>query len=194
MMSMQYYAMAFLAVAVGFSEPRYWVAPYGSLSEAYSLRRFWGRSWHQMLRRFTTSIGQFCARSLGCSPKSSAAMLVQLYVGFIVSGTMHSGGDAMVGKQYLWASMPFFLAQPVAITFETAIIAIVRQAGYTRCTGWIRMVGYIWVFLWFSVSTPWFINWAVYAGLGHSEIFPISPTRTMVRILERSIGIEILPQ
>jgi hypothetical protein len=108
---------------------------------------------------------------------------------------MHSaGGDAMVGMQYLWASFPFFMAQPVAITFETAVIAIARQAGYTRSNVWTRLVGYTWVFFWFSVSTPWFINWAVYAGLGHSEIFPFSPIRSMVHILENVTGIEVLPR
>jgi hypothetical protein len=88
--------------------------------------------------------------------------------------------------------MPFFLAQPVAITLEAAVIAIARQTGYTRCSSWTRMVGYIWVFLWFSVSTPWFMNWAIYAGLGHSEIFPISPIRTVIRTLESFTGIEVL--
>ena len=42
MMSMQYNILAAVAVAVGFSEPKYWAAPYGSLKDAYTLRRFWG--------------------------------------------------------------------------------------------------------------------------------------------------------
>jgi len=96
--------------------------------------------------KYTTSTGQFCSRSLGCSPNSMTALLVQLFVGFMVSGLMHSAGDAMVGIQHLWASLPFFLAQPVAITLETAVIDIARQAGYTRSNIWIRLVGYAWVF------------------------------------------------
>jgi len=195
MLSMQYNLLASVAVAVGFSEPKYWAAPFGSLAEAYTVRRFWGRTWHQLLRRYAAGIGQFCSRCLGCSPKSTSGLLVQLYVGFMVSGLMHSaGGDAMVGMQYLWASMPFFIAQPVAITFETVIIGIARQAGYTRSNVWTYLLGYTWVFLWFGVSAPWFINWAVYAGLGHSEIFPISPIRSTVHILENITGIEVLPK
>ena len=142
--------------------------------------------------KYTTSTGQFCSRSLGCSPNSMTALLVQLFVGFMVSGLMHSAGDAMVGIQHLWASLPFFLAQPVAITLETAVIGIARQAGYTRSNIWIRLVGYAWVFLWFSISVPWLINWAVSAGLGHCEILPISPIRSTIRTLQQFTGVRIL--
>jgi hypothetical protein len=121
------------------------------------------------------------------------ALLVQLFIGFMASGLMHSGGDAMVGMQHLWASLPFFLAQPVAITLETAVIGIARQAGYTRSNIWIRLVGYAWVFLWFSISVPWLINWAVSAGLGHCELLPVSPIRITIRALQQFTGIQILP-
>jgi hypothetical protein len=121
------------------------------------------------------------------------ALLVQLYVAFIASGFMHSaGGDAMVGIQHIWASFPFFLSQAVAITLETAVIGIARQAGYTRSNIWMRLVGYAWVFWWFSISMPWLVNWAVSAGLGKSEVLPISPIRSAIRILQQFTAVQIL--
>ena len=41
MLSMQYNVLASLAVAVGYSEPKYWPALFGSVTEGYTLRRFW---------------------------------------------------------------------------------------------------------------------------------------------------------
>lgn len=100
---------------------------------------------------------------------------------------MHTaGGDAMVGFQYLGASLPFFLVQPVAITVEDAVIGIARRRGMGK-DGWssmaARWIGYVWVFGWFSVSTCWYIDWAVFAGLGHEELLPASPVRYMLRLL-----------
>jgi hypothetical protein len=112
----------------------------------------------------------------------------------MVSGLMHAGGDVMVGTQHLGASLPFFLVQPVAISLEIAVIGITRQAGYTHSNIWTRLLGYTWVFLWFSISFPLYMNWAIYAGLGHSEIFPISPVRSTISILEDITGVEVLPK
>ena len=112
----------------------------------------------------------------------------------MVSGLMHAGGDVMVGAQNLGASLPFFLVQPVAISLEIAVIGIAWQADYTHSNIWTRLLGYTWVFLWFSISFPLYMNWAIYAGLGHSEIFPISPVRSTISILEDITGVEVLPK
>jgi len=41
-LNIQYNLLASLAVAVCFLEPKYWTPVYGSLIDAYTLRRFWG--------------------------------------------------------------------------------------------------------------------------------------------------------
>ncbi|OAX31205.1 hypothetical protein K503DRAFT_110337 [Rhizopogon vinicolor AM-OR11-026] len=49
-----YFVMAVGSVAIGLFEPRMWPDIFGAWVDAYTIRRFWGRTWHQMLRRAST--------------------------------------------------------------------------------------------------------------------------------------------
>ena len=133
------------------------------------------------------------ARNLNFEPGSRLSSYTQLYVGFAVSGLAHMLGDAMVGMQYLGTSFPFFLAQAVAITVEDAVIGLARRAGIAPPSYLTRVVGYAWVFIWFSISAPWLLNWQIAAGLGLSEAMPVSPVRHAARMLNETIKIDIVP-
>ncbi|OBZ71261.1 hypothetical protein A0H81_08450 [Grifola frondosa] len=179
MMNMQYSLLSVIHVVLGLSEPSDWPDVYGSWSDAYTVRRFWGRTWHQMLRRYVTSIGRYVTRSFRIAHGTWQSSYTQLYVGFIVSGIMHScGGDLMVGKEFLGASFPFFIAQAMAITCEDIAIGAMRRMGIKGPATVI--FGYVWVFVWFSISGPLYINWAVRAGLGQSELLPFSLVRALI--------------
>lgn len=43
--------LAFAFVAFGIDEPEDWPSLYGSIFEAYSIRRFWGKFWHYLVQR-----------------------------------------------------------------------------------------------------------------------------------------------
>jgi hypothetical protein len=160
------------------------------------------RTWHQMMRRVcfmpyslklsmlthlqvVTIYGKSSARFLGFQPGSTGSSYTQLYVGFIVSGIAHCGGDLMVGKKYAGLSFPFFFAQAVAITFEDAVLALAKKSGIPVSDLLARLVGYSWVVFWFNLSLPWYLRWPVDAGIIQPTVLPFSPIRAVISSFEK---------
>jgi hypothetical protein len=143
------------------------------------------------LLQFVTSIGKSVARGLGFQSGSWRSSYTQVYVAFLVSALLHVTGDAAVGMQYFGSSFWFFIAQAVAITAEDAVIGIARRATIKMPASLAHAIGYIWVFIWFSLSCPWFLNWQVAAGLGLSEAVPVAPVRYAVGMLNETMGIDL---
>ncbi|EMD33236.1 hypothetical protein CERSUDRAFT_87546 [Gelatoporia subvermispora B] len=186
MITMQYSLLAAVHVGLGYSDPESWPDLFGVWRDAYTVRRFWGRTWHQLIRRFVSAYGKLACHSLGFEQGTTASSYTQLYVAFLVSGIMHSGGDLMLGPAYLGASLPFFMLQSVAISIEDGVFALAnrwRAESALREVG--RVVGYVWVLVWFSVSMPCYVDWAVRAGLGRSEVLPVSPIRYLYGMILR---------
>lgn len=158
-----------LAVGTRLSEPKAWPMVVGRWRDAYTVRRFWGRVWHQSMRRFVSAIGKYSARTLGCAPGSWLSSHVQLLVGFVVSGVAHLPGDAMVHPRWAGASFWFFPAQAAAITFEDAVIAQGAARGL-RDTRWTRIIGYVWTAAWLVYTASWFTSFAARAGLAREHL------------------------
>ncbi|KAK7017724.1 membrane bound O-acyl transferase family-domain-containing protein [Favolaschia claudopus] len=152
-----------ISVGLGFSDPQDWVNVFGYRGDAYTLRRFWGRTWHQFLRRWVLTHGKFLARTLGLRKGTNASAYTQLYTAFLLSALLHVLSDYMVHRSLApWASgsLRFFLLQPLAITVEDFVLFVGRKMGLGRegkrdirlLGGWISMVrvlGYVWVTGWF---------------------------------------------
>ncbi|TFK59222.1 hypothetical protein BDN72DRAFT_781035, partial [Pluteus cervinus] len=147
-MNLQYSLLCAFLVALGISEPKHCPNAFGSWADSYTVRRFWGRTWHQNMRRFMTSYGKCATRLLGFKPGTLGSSYTQLYVAFALSAAIHSLGDRMVGLEYLGCSGRFFMSQAIAITFEDMVIAAVRRQG-VKVPGMVaHLVGYVWVFVW----------------------------------------------
>ncbi|KAG1733490.1 membrane bound O-acyl transferase family-domain-containing protein [Suillus lakei] len=179
-----------LAVSCTSSEPSSWPNVFGKWEDAYTIRRFWGRTWHQFLRRFLAPFGQKMASFLGFKPGTNGSSYTQLYTAFFISAIAHVGGDAVLNSSRLGVSCPFFIYQAFAITFEDMIIAAARRAGVIE-TKWTRKIGYVWVICWFiATATPWVTAVGVSGVEGGgaalpSKFFPPS----LCDILVRSMGI-----
>ncbi|KAG2144537.1 membrane bound O-acyl transferase family-domain-containing protein [Suillus clintonianus] len=146
---------AALVVSCTSSEPSSWPYWFGKWEDAYTIRRFWGRTWHQLCRRFLTPFGQKMASFLGFKRGTNGSSYTQLYTAFFISGIAHLGGDAVINSSRLGISFPFFIYQALIITFEDMVIAAARRAGVKETKG-ARIVGYAWVACWFIVTaTPW---------------------------------------
>ncbi|KAJ3807423.1 membrane bound O-acyl transferase family-domain-containing protein [Lentinula aff. lateritia] len=179
-----YYTGAFLAVLTGYSSQEAWPDLFGNWFDAYSVRNMWGKTWHQMLRRFCVSPGRKLAKMVGVAPKSLTAASIQLYVAFFVSALMHSLGDYMVGRDYVGISFRFFCLQPFAITFEELVkIAALRLGLKNKLATVKKVVGYMWVVWWFTTTAPFLIDPAMQAGFHRELIFPRSPIRSVVKML-----------
>jgi len=206
-MQLQYTVLSIVYVALGFCEAKDFPPLFGRWRDAYTVRRFWGRSWHQLMRRvkssnvllettltfivhqFVSSIGKSIARGMGFQPGTNMSSYTQLYVGFIVSGLLHVIGDVTVSMKYFGLSFPFFLVQAIAITMEDAVIALAGRAGIDKTTYLTRTIGYAWVILWFSVSLAWYLDWQIAAGIQLADALPISPITFATRLLNKRFNV-----
>ncbi|TFY56426.1 hypothetical protein EVG20_g8926 [Dentipellis fragilis] len=139
MINVHYSVCAIAAVSLGLSGPADWPNVSGRWADAYTVRKFWGKTWHQMLRRSLSSPGRLISRTLGFKRGTTASSYTQLYVAFILSGIQHSGGDYMAdpalwrqsftANPLFYQSFTFFFSQAVAITAEDAMIWVGRKLG-----------------------------------------------------------------
>ncbi|KAF8065364.1 membrane bound O-acyl transferase family-domain-containing protein [Lyophyllum atratum] len=180
---LQYYLFSIISVALGLSTPADWPDPYGKWRDAYTVRNFWGRTWHQMMRRYLSSTRKVVVQAAGFKKGTWMSSNTQLLVGFFVSGVMHSFGDAMVGRKYFGASFPFFMVQVLAIIVEDTIVELADRVGRKPSAKLFNIIGFAWVFAWLMFSFPLYIDWAVKAGLGNCELLPVSPVRAALGLL-----------
>ncbi|KAI6165132.1 hypothetical protein EDD17DRAFT_1754332 [Pisolithus thermaeus] len=113
--------LAVLAVATHFSEPQAWPQPFGRWRDAYTVRRLWGRTWHQMVRRDLTLFGPHWPKQNPWDPARAEDSSVdkpeerepwgrryrRLCYAFICSACMHVCGDVLLQFR-LWNDFPSF--------------------------------------------------------------------------------------
>lgn len=158
-LTMPYICMSAVSVALGLTEPKEWPAMFGSWSEAYTIGRFWGRTWHQMLRRLLTVHAKFVVKVLHIKNGTSLSWHVQLFVVFTLSALLHLVGEYRIFNN--WTSggaMSFFVIQAVGITIEDMIIALASKIGFRKTTSLSKLVGYVWVCGWLTWTIVWWIG------------------------------------
>ena len=142
--------LAFAFVALGIDEPEDWPSLYGSVIEAYSIRRFWGKFWHHLVQRSYCTYGSLLSQKILRLPLGSFADRTCVsFVVFLISGIVHACITAQLGFTCgFWEDIAFFMMCHAALLVE----AIVQRFGSltfggSRPTGWIRrLLGYAWVF------------------------------------------------
>ncbi|KAJ7195831.1 membrane bound O-acyl transferase family-domain-containing protein, partial [Mycena pura] len=145
---------AAFSVGTGASDPEDWPPYMGSASLTWSVRNFWGRVWHQTMRRFLSAHGKFVAhRVLHLKPGSTGSAYTQLYVTFLISGIMHYLPEYMALRHWGGGALLFLLLQAVAITFEECVQVAGRRLGIPGSWRW-KAVGYFWVWSWFAFCLP----------------------------------------
>ncbi|KIL55060.1 hypothetical protein M378DRAFT_91442 [Amanita muscaria Koide BX008] len=153
-LNMPHEVLGIVCVAAGITEPHQWVPFFGPISEIYSLRNFWGRFWHQNLRRPLASFGHLVAyKILNLKAGSLSAYLVQVYVGFAISGTIHLCGDYLaLGNWAYQRAFLFFMLQAVGIHIE---VLFTRWFSFPKSWKWM---GYVWVLTWFVYTLPGWVS------------------------------------
>jgi len=152
-----YEIMSMVTVALGLYEPGDWPSFYGRLGDAKSIRLFWGRVWHQLLRRPLQTHGRFVATNvLGLKPRTNASAYTELYMAFLISGICHGIADVALSKSPRdgWTTVLYYVLQAVIITAEDGLIALgkvigIRQVPSVMCYAWVifwmGLLGPIWV-------------------------------------------------
>lgn len=83
-------------------------------------------------------------------------------------------------------TLEFFLLQAVGIMAEELVIEHAQRCSITKSTRWTKAIGFMWVFLWFNFSLPYwtvpgyrggwteeFPDFSVILGLWKGEWFPV---------------------
>ncbi|KAF9459746.1 membrane bound O-acyl transferase family-domain-containing protein [Collybia nuda] len=175
--SMIHITLSIISVGLGISDPQSWPYMFGKWTETYTVRNFWSRTWHQILRRFLYSHGKHLARCLHLPTGSKGSALVQLFTAFIISGIIHIH-PAETRPMY------FFIAQAFVIIFEEIIITVAKRAGYTSLSKLHKAMGYSWVLCWFTLSIPGFLDAMIESGLVDSP-FDIGIASSILRLLPK---------
>lgn len=155
--------MSMIAVGLRLSEPRFWPPLFAAPSEAYSIRRFWGNTWHQILRRVLGKPVSFICHDILDIQDDFVARYIKLYLVFLISGLLHAAMDVGGGIPFeQQGSIRFLVSQALGIAAEDVV-----QAVYKRLRGkeehhketqlWIRIVGNVWTLAFLVWTTPaWF--------------------------------------
>ncbi|KZT51239.1 hypothetical protein CALCODRAFT_503763 [Calocera cornea HHB12733] len=136
--------------------PEDWPNMFGRVRDGYTVRKFWGRTWHQLHRRFLTMHAKYFAQDvMGFARGQRLTTYVELFIVFFISGIVHaSGGYAFLGTfSGAMESLVFFVLQAVCITCEDYVIQLGKRAGLKGST-WTRFIGYAWVMAWLAFSNP----------------------------------------
>ncbi|KIJ96741.1 hypothetical protein K443DRAFT_106785 [Laccaria amethystina LaAM-08-1] len=187
-LNLPYNVVAAVSVFLGLTEAREWPALFGYWSDGYTVGRFWGRVWHQNLRRIVTVHSKFILKNIfSLTSGTSLAWHVQLYAAFAISGLVHLAGDYIaLGDWTTGGSMRFFVLQAMAITFEDIVINLASRIGFGRTTRLSKFVGYMWVLGWFIWSVPgWTRPWAI-VSLGQVDVHQ----SVILRICQKVLRLE----
>lgn len=141
-----------------------WPPLFGKLADAWTVRRFWNRFWHQFTRKGLTSFSTGFARALGLKKGTNAYSYVHLYTAFFLSGISHAGSIMILPAQVnltlqdrTGGMIVYFLWQAVAITIEDLVqwVWSTILGGPSASRNWVvRLVGYAWVICSFWFSLP----------------------------------------
>jgi hypothetical protein len=157
-------AHAFLAIVfvtvLRFDTAEEWPTLFGSITEAYSLRSFWGRFWHRIANRSYTNFGRLVSRrGFGFRPSTMSDKVTGILVVFLVSGLAHSlvswcSGD----KRHYMLDTYFFLLNFLGGVLEVTLSQLLdMMLGSTDRAHFIpmrRMIGYCWIFCFFFCVVP----------------------------------------
>ncbi|KAE8391276.1 membrane bound O-acyl transferase family-domain-containing protein [Aspergillus alliaceus] len=196
-----YDAASIFGVASGLTRPEDWPPYFGSIWEAWTLRRYWAVFWHSGLRNpLASNIGFIVYDVLRLRRHSTAGRMLTVGLTFGLSGAIHHFVDEATGIPGAdnWA-IPTFLIQAFGITVEGLVQQAYHQltspkipSSYGKHKGvtartveppitWQRIVGYIWVAFWvlYTVS-PYAYS---YSRNPPEPMFPISAIRSLKQFL-----------
>ncbi|PYI13448.1 putative toxin biosynthesis protein [Aspergillus violaceofuscus CBS 115571] len=154
-----YNVFAIVAVGLRLYEPVQWPPVAGSLWEGWSIRRFWGITWHQTFRQLLTSNADFLLALMRISPSGRLGWTLRALLAFTVSGVIHlfmdvGFGVPMAKSGALW----FFCLQIVGVVIESIVRDLFQPLRARMNPGVKRMIGYVWVALFMLWTVPIWIN------------------------------------
>ncbi|KAF9512605.1 hypothetical protein BS47DRAFT_1363021 [Hydnum rufescens UP504] len=150
----QHVALSLVSVSLGMSEPKDWPNMMGDV------------------RTLVVS-----GRRGGIRPASSLDKAIKFSVAFAISAIIHGVGGGYMVANNVMLSVPFFLSQPLGIALESLVTHLFGDLLSSKWTWLKRIVGYVWVAIWFTLTLAGNVDDLIRAGTGGAEILPFSVWR-----------------
>lgn len=167
---------AIFFVATGIDQPDEWPPFFGSITEAFTIRNYWGRFWHHLIyRSYSAHATAFSSNILHIKTGTSTSRYINNTLTFILSGLSHVIADMVMPgpKCRKWLVLVWYGTQMVAMVVEELM-----QKSWAKLEAKLplgprgrslmvlirRMVGYCWVFAflsWISVQTTFPAVWCM---------------------------------
>jgi hypothetical protein len=152
-------ALAALFIGVGIDTPDTWPPLFGPIADAYSLRRFWSRFWHQIAYRPYVGLARLAVdNTLRLRRDTVAYKTLVMFLVFSLSGASHAIVAASSGVRCgYWADIHIMLLEFCGIVIEEVLAFVLVFSGCDRflSSRKTRMCcGFIWVFLFRFWSLP----------------------------------------
>lgn len=150
--------LALIFVGSCFDRPEDWPPLFGNMSEATSIRNFWGKYWHRLVYRSYTSYGVWISKNVLRLPRNSVVgkMFINLYV-FTMSGFAHAFAVRQLGFSCgFWEEVRFYVLAFVAVLLEGLVLGAFAKVtkGYKVNPTVSKTIGYVWVFGWLFTTVP----------------------------------------
>ncbi|KAJ5178136.1 uncharacterized protein N7500_000835 [Penicillium coprophilum] len=172
-------ALSLLSVSLlRFDEPSEWPPIFGSLGQAWTIRRFWGKFWHQIVRRTYTNYGECISRKiLVLQPRSLPDKVLIIFVIFFLSGVSHAAVSWQLGDHCgwpldIWWFCTNFVAGLLEVVVTQLFRALMKKVGKKSQLKWLdesiwsRVFGFVWVFSFMFWSIPKWQYPKLYCHLG----------------------------
>ncbi|KAJ6016383.1 hypothetical protein N7540_010974, partial [Penicillium herquei] len=160
LISFYYRAVSVFCVALKLESPEKFPPLFNRMADAYTLRNFWGKFWHQTLRINFTAVSSFITRDLlGLPTPSLLERYTNVFFVFFLSGILHSVTDVVlnipVGES---GAMVFFLSFTIGYMIEDSIQAAWKTLQSSGGTSkepelWKKTIGYFWVVTFLTVTS-----------------------------------------
>ncbi|KAL1626148.1 hypothetical protein SLS54_002982 [Diplodia seriata] len=174
--------VAIALVATGLSSPQDRPPLFGSIKDAYTIRRCWGNVWHQCLRRGLTTHADFVSDKILRIPRGTLlSRYTRIFIVFIISGIIHHvcvRGMGVPSEES--GGLVFFPLQALGIMVEDAVqAALVGKTGF-RNAGVRRLFGYVWVVAYLGWSTPTWFYPQSRVGTDAEILLPVRVARPLI--------------
>ena len=149
-----YLFLSSIAVLIGWGTPADWPPMFDSISNTWSVRRYWSRYWHQMMRLAAEPIVKgLLHKTLGIKHGTVWSNYGHVFGNFFVAFVCHGFPKHVVGGNWK-TDWNFFMGMAVAILLEDMIAAAAEMLGWKDKDGRLtRTFGYTWT--WAVTSLLW---------------------------------------
>jgi hypothetical protein len=148
--------LEFMLVALGLIDDENCRPHFGPFVESYSLRNFWGVSWHQDFRHIVTTYSDLLAALVPIKNRLFQRYF-KIITAFGISGLIHEIAHMYITGHSFHLTTVCFLLCGVAIMMEDLVRYLYQSMVRERSKGtsWYeRLIGYCWVVLFLTWATP----------------------------------------